>query len=61
MSPCGAVQIGDSRGDEVGAEMALPQVLPQPRDEAGVRVGAVLAEVGQLAHFPQAADHARAS
>ena len=32
----------------------MAQVLPQPRDEPRVRVGALLAEIGQRAHLPEA-------
>ena len=37
--------------------IALPQVLPQPGDEARMRVGALLAEIGQLARPPRTGGH----
>ena len=52
------VQLGDRARHVVGAEFAMSQVLPQPRDEAGMGFRSLTAEVGQPAHLPEAAHHA---
>ena len=49
----GIVELGDARGGEIGAEPALPQILPQPRNKAGMGFRALLAEIGKRTGLPE--------
>ena len=52
----GVVELGDRLRHVIRADLALAQVLPQPRHEARVGFRAVLAEIGERGDFPQPRD-----